>query len=170
MGEKISQELNMDTFKMFKIVLYLLVIPLFAGLWFSGKFPKTTQKISLPIRIISFIILIAFIAIAFAKNQELFAKYYKYIIYLVFAHNALALAIGYFWSKLVGNSEQDSRTISIETGIQNSGLGLVIIFALFDGNGGMALITAWWGIWHIIAGIILSLIFTKGKIFSLSAK
>ena len=92
-----------------------------------------------------------------------------YIIYLVFFHNALALGMGYLFSKSVGNSERDSRTISIETGIQNSALGLVIIFTLFDGNGGMALITAWWGIWHIIAGITLSLIFTKGGIFKLKA-
>ena len=72
---------------------------------------------------------------------------------------------GYGLSKLFGNKEQDNRTISIETGIQNSALGLVIIFTLFDGNGGMALITAWWGIWHIISGIIISLIYSKGAIF-----
>ena len=164
-GEKLSQSLDMDTFKMFKMVLLLLVIPLFTGLWFSRKFPLLTKKISLPIRVISFFILIGFIVIAFLKNIELFTEYYMYIIYLVFIHNALALATGYFWSKSLGNSERDSRTVSIETGIQNSALGLVIIFTLFDGNGGMALITAWWGIWHIIAGITLSLIFTRGKIF-----
>jgi BASS family bile acid:Na+ symporter len=164
-GDKLSQSVDMDTFKMFKMVLLLLVIPLFTGLWFSRKFPLLTTKISLPIRVISFFILIGFIVIALLKNIDLFTEYYKYIIYLVFIHNALALATGYIWSKILGNSEKDSRTISIETGIQNSGLGLVIIFTLFGGNGGMALITAWWGVWHIIAGITLSLIFTRGGIF-----
>jgi BASS family bile acid:Na+ symporter len=48
------------------------------------------------------------------------------------------------------------KTIAIETGIQNSGLGLVLIFSFFSGLGGMALITAWWGIWHLISGIILA--------------
>ena len=165
LGDQLSQALDMDTFKMFKMVLLLLVIPLFTGLWFSRKFPGITKKISLPVRRISFFILIGFIVVAFLKNIDLFTEYYMYIIYLVFIHNALALATGYFWSKSLGNSERYSRTISIETGIQNSGLGLVIIFTLFDGNGGMALITAWWGIWHILAGIALSLIFTRGGIF-----
>ena len=66
---------------------------------------------------------------------------------------------------MLGNKAQDNRTISIETGIQNSGLGLVIIFSIFDGNGGMALITAWWGIWHIIAGIAIALVYSRGAIF-----
>lgn len=161
----LENAVNIDTVKMFKMVFMLLVIPLILGLVFQSKFPKITHKISLPIRVISFIILIAIIVIAFLKNMELFTQYYTYIIYLVFFHNAIALSLGYGWSRLMGNSERDSRTISIETGIQNSGLGLVIIFALFGGNGGMALITAWWGIWHIIAGIILSMVFTKGRIF-----
>ena len=166
-GDQLLQSFDLDTVKMFRMVLLLLVIPLFTGLWFSAKFPVITKKINLPIRVISFFILIGFIVIAFLNNLDQFAKYYKYIIFLVFLHNSLALSIGYFWSKALGNSERDSRTISIETGIQNSALGLVIIFTLFDGNGGMALITAWWGIWHIIAGITLSLIFTRGKIFEL---
>ena len=164
-GEKLTETVAMDTFQMFKMVVLILVIPLILGLWFNAKFPNTTRRINLPIRVISFLILVAFIVIAFLKNIDQFSQYYGYIVFLVFFHNALALSLGYFWSKLVGNSERDSRTISIETGIQNSGLGLVIIYTLFGGNGGMALIVAWWGIWHIIAGIILSLIFTRGKIF-----
>jgi BASS family bile acid:Na+ symporter len=51
---------------------------------------------------------------------------------------------------------KDVKTIAIETGIQKSGLGLVLIFSFFSGLGGMALITAWWGIWHLISGIILA--------------
>lgn len=164
-GEKLTETVAMDTFQMFKMVVLILVIPLVLGLWFNAKFPNTTRRINLPVRVISFLILVAFIVIAFLKNIEQFSQYYGYIVFLVFFHNAIALSLGYFWSKFVGNSERDSRTISIETGIQNSGLGLVIIFTLFGGNGGMALIVAWWGIWHIIAGIILSLIFTRGKIF-----
>jgi len=167
LGDKLSVAVNIDPFQMFKIVLLVLVVPLFLGVWFSHKFPVITKAISLPIRIVSFLILIGFILLAFMKNINLFTRYYKYIIYLVFIHNAVALLSGYFLSKIVGNSEQDSRTISIETGIQNSGLGLVIIFTLFQGNGGMALITAWWGIWHIIAGMIISILFSKGAIFDL---
>jgi BASS family bile acid:Na+ symporter len=57
--------------------------------------------------------------------------------------------------------EQDKRAVSIEVGIQNSGLGLVLVFNFFGGMGGMAIITAWWGIWHIIAGLITAYIFSR---------
>jgi BASS family bile acid:Na+ symporter len=46
-------------------------------------------------------------------------------------------------------------------GIQNSGLGLILIFNLFDGLGGMAIITAWWGIWHIVSGLTLAMFWSK---------
>jgi len=57
--------------------------------------------------------------------------------------------------------ERDRRAICLETGIQNSGLGLIIIFNVFDGLGGMALIAAWWGIWHLISGFSLALFWEK---------
>ena len=170
LGDKLSVEVKMEALKMVKMVFFLLVVPLILGILFTRKFPRISNKISLPIRVISFMILIGFIVVAFVKNMDLFIKYYHHIIWLVFIHNAVALASGYGISKLFGNAEQDTRTISIETGIQNSGLGLVIIFTLFQGNGGMALITAWWGIWHIIAGIFISLVYSKGTIFQVQTQ
>jgi BASS family bile acid:Na+ symporter len=165
LGDKLAINVEMDAYKMMKMVFVLLVIPLIIGLVFNSKLPVITKKINKPIKIISFLILITFIVVAFLKNLDLFMEYYQYIIILVFIHNLVALGSGYGLSKLFGNSSKDSRTISIETGIQNSALGLVIIFTLFDGNGGMALITAWWGIWHIISGIFISLVYSKGAIF-----
>jgi BASS family bile acid:Na+ symporter len=53
----------------------------------------------------------------------------------------------------LGLEKRDVRAVSIEVGIQNSALGLVLIFGFFEGLGGMAIVAAWWGIWHIIAGL-----------------
>ena len=165
LADKFDLVIKMDAFAMMKTVLFLLVIPLIIGIIFSAKLPGLTKKISKPIKILSFLILIAFIVFAFLSNLDKFIEYWHYIVGLVFVHNLLALGSGYGLSKLFGNKEQDNRTISIETGIQNSGLGLVLIFSYFDGNGGMALITAWWGIWHIISGMAISVVYSKGAIF-----
>jgi BASS family bile acid:Na+ symporter len=51
---------------------------------------------------------------------------------------------------------KDRRAIAIETGIQNSGLALVLIFNFFNGLGGMALIASWWSIWHLISALALA--------------
>jgi BASS family bile acid:Na+ symporter len=150
------KKVDISFFQMVKLVFFTIALPLIIGLIFKVKFPALTAKIDKPVRYLSFLILMAIIALAFASNYELFLKYYHYVIALVLVHNALALAIGYFFSRMMHNNAQDTRSITFETGIQNSGLGLLIIFTVFKGQGGMALIAAWWGIWHIISGFAVS--------------
>ncbi len=162
MDKKDIQQITIEFIPMFMTVFTILIIPLIAGLLMANKWPQVTKKIMKPIRFLSFGILITFMIVAFSKNIDVFTTYYKYIILLVFLHNALSFGIGYYTSKLAKLPVKDLRTITIETGIQNSGLSLVLIFTLFDGNGGMALLAAWWGIWHIISGATISYIFQRG--------
>ena len=77
------------------------------------------------------------------------------------AHNALGLSLGYFSARLLRASAYDARAISIEVGIQNSALGLVLIFSYFHGLGGMAIVAAWWGVWHLISGLALSSLWSR---------
>jgi len=132
------------------------LIPLLVGLWFKLQFPSIAKRISKPIKMSSFLILAGFIVFAFVNNIQIFLDYIHLVIILVLIHNSATLLLGYIMGKLGRNTEKDSRTISIETGIQNSALGLLLIFTFFNGNGGMALIAAWWGIWHLISGFIIS--------------
>lgn len=150
------KKVNINFFQMMQLVFTTIALPLVLGFVFKTKFPRLTDKIIKPIKYFSFVILIGIIVLAFASNYELFLEYYHLIIALVLVHNALALAIGYYFSRIMKVSAQDTRAITIETGIQNSGLGLLIIFSVFNGQGGMALIAAWWGIWHIISGLAIS--------------
>jgi BASS family bile acid:Na+ symporter len=142
-----------------KTVVMLLILPMILGIGGAHYFPTVARRIEKPIRMLSFLILMGFIAIALAKNFDAFKAYLSLVFFLVLVHNSLAFAVGYFSGSLVRLSEKDRRSISIETGIQNSGLGLIIIFTFFGGNGGMALVAAWWGIWHIVAGLLLSRFF-----------
>ena len=80
---------------------------------------------------------------------------------LVVAHNALALGGGFVTATLARVSTYDRRAITIETGIQNSGLGLILIFAFFHGLGGMAVVAAFWGIWHAVSGIGLAWVLAR---------
>lgn len=153
------KKVNINFFQMAQLVFFAIALPLIIGIVTKEKLPALTKKIQVPIKYISFIILVAIIAVAFASNYELFLAYYHYIIALVLVHNALALAIGYYFSRLMKLNTRDTRSVTIETGIQNSALGLLIIFSVFNGQGGMALIAAWWGIWHIISGFAISQFF-----------
>ena len=77
--------------------------------------------------------------------------------------NFVTLSTGALIGTAFGVSKPDRRTLSIETGIQNSGLALVLIFnpKLFAANGGMAFMAAWWGIWQMLTGIGLAGILGK---------
>ena len=93
-------------------------------------------------------------------------KCIKYIFLVVLLHNLLALSIGFGMGTLFKVPRKDRRTLTIETGIQNSGLGLVLLlgtslFAGFPPHGGTLVITAWWGVWHIISGLAVSTVFNR---------
>ena len=156
---------SIDPWEMLKTVLLLLGIPIVLGLLFAKKLPKVTEKIKNPIKYISIIIFVGYIVAALASNIGYFMKFIHLIILIVLIHNAVAFFGGYGFASLFKLPKADRRTVSIETGIQNSGLGLVLIFNpnLFNGLGGMAFIAAWWGIWHIIAGMSLASVWGRNK-------
>jgi BASS family bile acid:Na+ symporter len=84
-------------------------------------------------------------------------------LYIGIGHNLLAILLGFFVAKGFGLSLKNQKTLAIETGIQNSGLGLLLIFTFFNGLGGMAILAAFWGIWHIISGLLLATYWSKQK-------
>ncbi len=147
---------SIDPLHMLGDVAMLLGIPLAAGLTVSHRLPALAKRVHGPLRTASLLIFIVFVLGALAMNWAIFREYGHYVIVVVMVHNALALAGGYGFAKLTGLPERDRRSVAFETGIQNSGLGLVLVFNFFGGLGGMAIVTAWWGIWHIVAGVALS--------------
>lgn len=139
-----------------KTVFLLLVLPLATGQFVRYQFRKIASRIEKPIRVLSFILLMGFIGVALVKNWEAFKDYLYLVFFLVLVHNTIAFLVGFLSGKIARVGAEDRRAIAIETGIQNSGLGLIIIFTFFGGNGAMALVAAWWGIWHIISGMLLA--------------
>ena len=144
-------QLTIPLWDVFKTIFILLGIPLTLGILTAHYLPKAADKMKKPMQIFS---ILFFIAI----------KCIKYIFLIVLVHNLLALLLGYGTSSAFRLNARDRRPITIETGIQNSGLGLVLllgtsIFADFPPHGGTLVITAWWGIWHIVSGLVAALLF-----------
>ncbi|MFA7116294.1 MAG: bile acid:sodium symporter family protein [Bacteroidales bacterium] len=159
--------LSIGFWPMFKQVLILLGIPIICGMLFSYYFKKISKKMIKPFQILSLIFFIALVFIAFKNNYAIFVKYLFIIFFLVLIHNLLAMSTGYLGAAAFKLPKKDRRTLCIEVGIQNSGLGLVLLFnpAIFpqENMGGMLIITAWWGIWHIISGLTISTIFRHNR-------
>ena len=139
----------------------MLVLPLVLGITLNVMRPDLTSKINRPLQWLSMAIFTAFIALALGANWDFFLQFVGAVFALVFIHNALALLSGYLTASIFRLSAFDRRAVTIETGIQNSGLGLVLIFAFFQGLGGMAVVAAAWGIWHAISGIALASVMSR---------
>ena len=157
----ILQEVTLDPIQMVIIIFLLLGLPLALGIYFSKLFPVATQKIKKWMRYFSIVFFVTFVIVSLIANFEYFLDYVGYVVIAVFLHNATAISSGYMVSKLFKISEANKRAVAIEVGIQNSGLGLIIIFNFFGGLGGMAIVAAWWGIWHIISGFSLAFFWRK---------
>ena len=160
------QPLEIDPIQMFQTVFILLGIPLIIGMLFNWKFPALTTKIMKPIRKISVLLFMVIVILAFLKNYDHFLAHIEFIFFIVLIHNGLALTTGYTFASIFKRNAADRRTITIETGIQNSGLALVLLFnpKIFPPElaiGGMAFIAAWWGIWHILSGLGIAYIWSK---------
>ena len=153
---KILQETAIDPVTVAVTVFLMLVLPLCLGILLNARKPDIAARIRGPMQMLSMVIFIAFIVIALAANWGFFLAYIGAVAALVIAHNALALGGGFATATLARVSPYDRRAITIETGIQNSGLGLILIFAFFHGLGGMAVVAAFWGIWHAVSGLGLA--------------
>jgi len=152
---------SLDPLHMLIEVSMLLGLPLAAGMYIAHRFPALAQRVHGPMRNFSLLVLIGFVVGALVLNWAFFLQYGRFVVTVVLVHNALALAGGYGLARAAGLAERDCRAVAFETGIQNSGLGLVLVFNFFGGLGGMAIVTAWWGIWHIVAGMALSTFWMK---------
>lgn len=157
------QEIQISFGYLLSTIVLLLLLPLISGILLKQYFPVFINKINKPVKIIALLFFIVFLIGAFIGNRTVFIQYLPQIFGAVFIQNTLAFLIGYIFPRLFKIPETHCRSISIETGIHNSGLGLILVMTFFKGNGGMALIAAWWGIWHIIAGMTLAFYWSKKR-------
>ena len=161
-------EIQVISFALWPIIgtlLSIVVLPIILGMICTHLFPRFTSHARRPLRILSVAIFLSFIIVAFSSNFKLFLGYVHLLMFIVLAHNAVAYAGGYLLSTSFSLDIEDKKAIILETGIQNSGLALVIIFNFFDGWGGMAFLAGWWGIWDIFSGLLLSWRLSKISLF-----
>ena len=158
---EIINEISIDFFEMLEIIGVILILPLILGMLLRNYSPKVADGLNKFMQIGSIVIFVGIVYFAFSANFDLFTKYIGAVLFIVLAHNSVGILTGYSIAKLFNLPKEDKKTLAIETGIQNSGLGLGLIFTFFDGLGGMAIIAGWWGIWHILSGLSIAYFFRK---------
>jgi len=157
----IVEAIAVEPWQMMKLVALVLVIPLFLGMFTGQRFPGFARRADRPARWLSVLVFLLFVAIAFSRNGGLFVQHAASFAGLVMLHNAVALGLGWSAGRLARLSEAERRAVTLEVGIQNSGLGLIILFSFYPHLGGMMLIAAFWGVWHLVSGLTLSAFWSR---------
>lgn len=147
--------------QIFTTVLTILVIPTLLGMAMARWRPLWAGILLKPMRFMSLLFMLAFIGGALAANLDNFLDHVGHAFWIVLLVNGAALLLGYSAARLARLPVRDARAVSFETGIQNSAFGLLLIFNFFGGLGGMALVAAWWGVWHLISGLSLALFWSR---------
>ena len=162
----ILKVIELDPFVLFRLVLLILGVPLVLGMIVRWKKPVIALKLMKYLKPLSILIFLLLIVIAFSQNFEIFLSHVHYVLFIVIIHNILGYILGFYFAKSMKLNFQNRKTLSIETGIQNSGLGLLLYFDFFYGIsgldlGGMALLVAFWGVWDIASGLLLATYWSK---------
>lgn len=156
---QILTNINLDVVSFLIQTSAILALPLLLGMLCAHFVPVLALKLRKPLVVLSSIALALIIVLTTLKAGELIISVGAAIIGIVAFHNACAYTCGYLIARLARADVASRRAITFEIGIQNAGLGIVIIMSQFGGIGATAAIAGLWGTWHIIAGMALLAVF-----------
>ena len=155
------RKLDIDASAIWWSLLALLAVPMALGLFASRRWPAVTSKLRRPLGRFSLFALFAFIALGLVRERQLLNVQLLPQLGLVVAHNAAGLALGWLAATAFRLAERDRRAVTIEGGMQNSGLALGIIAVQFNADLGMVIVASLWGIWHIVSGLTLATLWRR---------
>ncbi len=156
------RSLSIDASEIWWSLLALLALPMLLGLALAHGRPALAARVRKPLARFAVAALLAFIALGLWRERQLLTAQIVPQFVVVVLHNALGLALGWLCASAFGVAERDRRAITIEGGMQNSGLALGIIAVQFNADLGMVIIASLWGIWHIVSGLALVLWWRTG--------
>lgn len=135
-------------------ILKIVILPVFFGVLINWWFQKHLQRIEPIFPFISMVAIVLIIAAVVALNQERMLTVGAVIVVAIMLHNAVGILSGYWIAKWMGYSRKVCRTIAIEVGMQNSGLGVALAVKYF--SAAAALPGALFSIWHNLSGSLLA--------------
>jgi len=155
------EKVALDPAAVMVAVVFVLAIPCLLGMATARWAPQVAGRLRRPMRWLSMVFFAVVILGAVTANRGAFGEALGSVFVPVALLHAVAAGLGYGAAKLAGLPEADRRAVCIEVSIQNTALGLALVFTFFGGLGGMAAVAAWWGLWHLMAGGALAAWFAR---------
>ena len=147
-----GKSVDVDVASMFLSILWVVILPIVLGLLVKGLWPKLTEKATDYLPAVSSIAIALIVAIVISANADKLLAGGLMIVLVVMLHNVCGLCIGYLTGRLLGLSEAKKRAISIEVGMQNSGLASSLATIHFAAYPLATIPGAIFSVWHNLSG------------------
>ena len=149
-----SQWIEVPVLKLFISSVQIVIIPVLLGLGVRALLGKKADSLNDVLPSVSTLAIIFIVGVIVAANREAISSTGPKILLLVIIHNVFGLVSGYYTARLAGMDIKRARTVSIEVGMQNSGLAVALSNLHFGAFA--ALPSAVSSVWHNISGSLLA--------------
>lgn len=150
----LGQAIEVPIAGMISSIFQMVIVPVFVGLILNTYFSKNLVKLTPVLPVISVVSIVLIIGIVVALNSDNLVVISGLVIIAVILHNAIGICMAYAISKQFKYDEKTCRTIAIEVGMQNSGLGVALASQFYSSLA--ALPGAVFSLWHNLSGSLLA--------------
>ena len=159
-----GKSVNVDVASMFLSILWVVILPIVVGLTIKALWPRFTEKAVDYLPAFSSVAIALIVAIIIAANADKLLAGGLVIVLVVMLHNICGLGVGYLIGRLLGLSEPKKRAISIEVGMQNSGLASSLATLHFAAYPLATIPGAIFSVWHNISGAVVAYLYRKVRV------
>ena len=158
-----GKSVDVDVVSMFLSILLVVILPIVVGLLVKWMWPKFTEQATDFLPAFSSIVIAVIVSIIIAANADRLLAGGLLIVVVVMLHNVCGLALGYLIGWLLRLDEPKKRAVSIEVGMQNSGLASSLATIHFAAYPLATIPGAIFGVWHNLSGAAVAYLFRLRK-------
>jgi bile acid:Na+ symporter, BASS family len=163
--------IEIDRWSLFRDMVVIVLLPIVAGIGLNALFPHATRRVAAISPLISVALVVMIVAGIIAKSRGLIEQHVDILLLAVLALHVSGFALGYAVTRMLGFGVDEARTISIEVGMQNSGLGASLAASpAFAGQfvnpmqAALAPVpSAISAVFHVLIGSLLASIWGRGR-------
>lgn len=156
-----GKSVNVNVASMFLSILWVVILPIVVGLLVKWLWPKFKNQVTDYLPAVSSLAIASIVAIIISANTSKLTAGGVLIVLVVVLHNVCGLGLGYLIGRLLGLSESKQRAISIEVGMQNSGLASSLATIHFAAYPLATIPGAIFSVWHNISGAIVARLYSR---------
>ena len=156
-----GKSVDVDVVGMLLSILWVVILPIVGGLIIKWLLPRFTEQATDYLPAFSSLAIALIVSIVIAANADKLMAGGLIIVLVVVLHNLSGLGLGYLIGRLLRLSEPKKRAISIEVGMQNSGLASSLATLHFAAYPLATIPGAIFSVWHNISGALVAYLYRK---------